>query len=442
MRLPRPIRRLSTSIAQALRRPDFTEQGKATGYLYKSDAARFPLVTDDLLDRKGSADIYREMRHDPELKAALTILAGGILARGWEIHPAVKEGDEGYEVAETQARMVETAFNDMPGSLDDVVEEIIRDFICYGTSITERNWQLASDGEFAGLITYASLKPKDPTLYYLNLDEFNNIRSMELRAGGTPVTVDVNKFALFANRPEHGQPWGTSEFRAAYRWYWLKNNLTKWWAVYLEKYGTPTAKGTVPKGTPKTIKDELLTVLGSIQQQTSLVVESGQEVELLTADVTAGNGGYPEAIAYCDKQMVKALLGQTLTTDEGDRVGSMALGKVHADTLGIIVQRLQRKVEEFMDEQMVRPLCDYNYAEPLYPNFVLPLQEKDVTALSEQIFRLISCEAVDPRESWIREYLGLPAREELPDEPTPETQPNEQQDEQQEQTDNRPEPEQ
>jgi phage gp29-like protein len=195
----------------------------------------------------------------------------------------------------------------------------------------------------------------------------------------------------------------------------------QWWAIYLEKYGMPTVKGTVPTGTPQAQRTELLNALKSIQQETALVHTIDQTVEFLTATLPAtGTGGFESAIAYCDKQIVKGLICQTLTTDEGERVGSMALGKVHESILDILLKKLRRKLEEMVDEQIIRPLIDYNFAQRFYPNFALSIDEKDVSGLSEAIFRLVSCEAVDPRESWIREYLGLPAREELEPEPIPE----------------------
>ena len=85
-----------------------------------------------------------------------------------------------------------------------------------------------------------------------------------------------------------------------------------------------------------------------------------------------------------------------------------------------MLKKLRRKLEESVDEQLVRDLIDLNFPERFYPNFSLQLDEKDLTSLTEAIFRLVSCEAVNPKESWIREYLGLPAREEIAEEPAPE----------------------
>jgi len=211
--------------------------------------------------------------------------------------------------------------------------------------------------------------------------------------------------------------------RAAYKYYWLKDKMLQFWAIFLEKYGAPTAKGTYPRGTPKTLQDDLKTVLDKIQQETSIILPDEMAVELLEAARSGETSGFERLITYCDKQMVKCLLGQTLTTDEGRRTGSFALGRVHEDIQEIVIRRMQRKAEEWVDETLIRPLVDYNFAEHYYPNFSLPLEQGNIRELSESIFRLVTCEAVDPRESWIREYLALPKRENLP-EPEPEVQPS------------------
>ena len=398
----------------------YGEQGLANAALASFATARWQAVQDDLVTKKGSADIYREMRHDPEIKDGLTILTAGILSKGWEIHPGVKEDDPGFAQAEEQAQFVEDVFNAMQGSLDDVLEEWWLDRLTYGTGIAEKVFELIPDGDLAGKIGYKAIKTKDPSAYWWKLDEYNNVLSLNLHILGKDIEVDADKFIVSANNPEHGQPWGTSELRAAYRWYWLKKTITQIWAIFLEKYGTPTAKGTVPLGSPQSVIDDLLGILNSIQSETAIVLPENLTAELMQANAQMTGGGFEAMISYCDKQIVKSLVLQTLTSDEGKRTGSMALGKVHEDILNILLKKLRRKLEESVDEQLVRDLIDLNFPERFYPNFSLQLDEKDLTSLTEAIFRLVSCEAVNPKESWIREYLGLPAREEIAEEPAPE----------------------
>lgn len=394
-----------TTLAERVKAVVYGEQGIANPMARLGSAmGGWPAVTDDLLTKQGASDIYLEMQHDPEIRAALTVVTSGLLSRGWELVP--HENDDG------EMQFVLDVIDEMRGSFDDILDEVLRDRAILGTAIVERVWKLRPDGR----VVYEALKPRDPRLYSFDLDEYNNIKRMLLQVNGEKMEVDPAKFAIFANRPVHGEPWGTSELRGAYRWYWLKKQIVQFWGCYLEKFGMPTVKGVYKTGLPRDGQQELLKVLERIQQETAIVVPDTVDVELLAANVAAHGGGFESAIAYCDKQIAKAIVGQTLTSDEGQRVGSMALGRVHQDILDTIIVRQRRTVEEWVDEEIIRPLVDQNYLTRAYPNFVLPLDERDMKSLSDVIFKLVSCEVVNPRESWVREYLGLPEREELPPE--------------------------
>ena len=395
------------------KQPPMTEQGRAmaAGLEWQREWA---LVSDDLLTRKGT-DLYTEMRHDPDVKVGLLLKSCGVLAKGWALAPGVAEGEDGYEQAQEQSDFVQQCFDAMPGSLDDILEEVLFDGLALGTSIGEKNFLLRDDGR----VGYKSLKPKDPQYYYLILDDYNNIERLILRGLGADEALDPAKFWFFTHQSSHSEPWGLSDLRAAYRYYWAKRKIMEWWLIWLEKYGMPIALGKAPRGTPAEVRTALLTTLNTIKQETAIVIDDDQTVELLVANQTA-QGGFEAALEFCGKQITKAILGQTLSTDQGTSGrGSYAQAKVHQDVLSLFIRKLKRQTEEFVDEQIIRDLIDYNFAEHYYPNFSLKLDEADLVELSEVFFRLTQSSIVDGRETWIREYLNLPPREELPEEVIP-----------------------
>jgi phage gp29-like protein len=214
---------------------------------------------------------------------------------------------------------------------------------------------------------------------------------------------------IYSYQPRYESPYGTSDLRAAYKHYWSKDVLMRFMNLYLEKYGSPTAKGAYKRGTPRAAQEELLKVLDKIQQETAIVIPDDVQIELLEAQ-RGGEAGYLQAIEFHDKQIAKAVLGQTLMTDEGMRVGSFALAKVHLDVLRMCLKKLKRDLEEtVMREQVIRPLVDYNFAVTAYPAFGLgTLEERDLDSLASAITKLVSGEVIRPDESWIRQYLGLP----------------------------------
>ncbi len=209
--------------------------------------------------------------------------------------------------------------------------------------------------------------------------------------------------------PRYESPYGTSDLRAAYKHYWSKDILTRFMNLYLEKYGSPTAKGSYKRGTPKAAQEELLRVLDKIQQETAIVIPEDVQVELLEAN-RGGEAGYLQAIEFHDKQISRAILCQTLMTDEGTRVGSFALAKVHLDVLKMCLRKLKRDLEESVmrraGDQAAGGLQLHGLGLPdLQPRPAGghrrgPALRRDRQARSGQIIR--------PDEEWIRGYLGLP----------------------------------
>ena len=229
--------------------------------------------------------------------------------------------------------------------------------------------------------------------------------------GGVPLRdgLPADKFIIYSYMPRYESPYGQSDLRAAYRHWWSKDIILRFYNRYLEKYGSPTAKGSYKRGTPRSQQDELLRVLDKIQQETAIVIPEDVKIELLEAQ-RGGEAGFINALEFHDKQIAKAILGQTLTTDEGQRVGSLALAKVHLQILRYQLEKLKRDLEEVVIcEQLIRRLVDLNYAGAGYPRFTLgSLEEKDLTALGDLIVKLINGGVISPEEGWIREELEIP----------------------------------
>ena len=77
-----------------------------------------------------------------------------------------------------------------------------------------------------------------------------------------------------------------------------------------------------------------------------------------------------EAIEFHNREIARSILGQTLTTDEGRRVGSLALGKVHLQVLILQLEAIRRDLaDRVMTEQVIRPLIELNFGPENIPRF-------------------------------------------------------------------------
>lgn len=359
---------------------------------------------DDLVGKRGLA-VYDEMQHDAQVQACLTIKKLSILSRGWQVHPA---SDDAQDVA--VADFVRWVLLAMRGSILDVLYNVL-DALAKGFSVLEINYALVESGPYAGRIGLESVKSKDPSSFLFETDRYMNVTALRQRGAPGEPAYPPDKFLLYTYRPSYESPYGVPDLRAAYRHYWSKDLLVRFMNLYLEKYGSPTAKGTYRRGTPRAAQEELLKVLDRIKQQTAIVVPDDVAVELMEAR-RGGEAGYLAALEWHDKQIAKAILGQTLMTDEGMRVGSFAMAKVHLDILKMCLRKLKRDLEEsVMSEQLIRRLVKINFGDVATPTFCLgPLEDRDFETVANAVTKLVSGEIVAPDEAWIRESLGIPAK--------------------------------
>lgn len=400
---------MAASIAERVlgmfgRKPPVMQEIAAARSGLASSAFRLAAYSpDDLVTRKGFA-VYDEMQNDAQVRSCLNTRKFAVLSKGWNVRPS-SDSPEDVRVA----RFVEFCLHDMKGSVPEMLFKVL-DAVAKGFSICEINYKVIGGGPFDGMIGLASVKSKDPAEFGFDLDQFLNVRGLTHQGLSGQSRLPAEKFIVYTHMPVYELPHGQSDLRAAYKHWWSKEVILKFWNLYLERFGMPTAKGTYRRGVPKDQQDELLRVLDKIQQETALVVPEDVTVELLEAQ-RRGEAGYLTAIEFHNKQIAKAILGQTLSSDEGSRVGSLALARVHMDVLRFYLERLKRDLEEtVMREQLIRRLVAINFGTDRCPLFTLGnLEEKDLELLGGLITKLIDGRVVEPTEPWIREYLGIPA---------------------------------
>ena len=361
---------------------------------------------------------YRKMQHDPQVKACLSTKKMAVLSRGWEVHPA-SDAPGDAEAAD----FVRDCLNDMQGSVLDVLHDSL-DALALGLAVQEINWALRPDGR----VGLASIKAKDPALFLIETDPFLNVTALRslltvppaspappgLGAGGPGQgELPVEKFILYAHQPSYASPLGTSDLRAAWQPWFIKQQLVRWWAKYLEKFGMPTVAGAYDPAKGYGVKQqrEFLGLLAAVHNEAALVYPSDMQVRLLES-ARAGQTGFEEAVAYLDRAIAKSILGQTLTSDSSDRGATYALGAVHLDVLRFYLQKLQRDLEDVvMNEQVIKRLVAYNFPPGTpRPTFHLgPIDDGKLAAAGALITALIGGGVLAPDEPWIRSYLGLPA---------------------------------
>jgi len=358
---------LKTLLERLRRRsPEAEELAAARRSLWTRDGIFPPWSPDDLVRRKG-LEIYDRMQTDSQISACLTTKKFAVLADGWSVVPASEDGRD----AEA-ARFCRWALEEMRTCVQDVLYSVM-DALAKGYSVCEMNFRRARTGPYRGLVILDSIKHKDPALFEFRTDAFLNVTGL-VHAGdgeGPGRELPREKFVLYTYMPSYEDPRGRSDLRPCYRHWWVKDVVQRFLAVHLERHGSPVVKGTYRRGATRQQQEELLRVLEGIRQETAIVVPEDVTVELMEA-ASRGESGYLDTLTYHDRQIAKAILGETLTQEEGSRTGALALARVHQDTFRHRVDKVRRDLEEtVMRSQVLRALTVLNFPGARVPRFSL-----------------------------------------------------------------------
>lgn len=386
-----------------------------------------PYNPDDLVGKKGLGVYDKMMDDDPQVKSAILFKKLAVLSPGWEITPAADDNGAVSEQDAEIAAFVQSVIENLPGTFEKVLLDTLEGLV-KGFSVSELVWSLIEAGDFSGKIGLSRINAKPQKTFDFDTDPQGNLLPdglVQFHSSIDQKRLDVTKFVLWTYQKRPGNYYGVSDLRPAYRYYFSKEIATRMWNVHLEKYAMPIAVGKVPPNTSADKRTKLLGILQALQQRTAMVINENEVVELLEATRAAGDS-YDQAVRYFDMQIARAVLMPDLTSSEGNRVGSKALGQVHMDTFVWVLKQLGNETAEVVNEQIIQRLVRMNYDTTEYPRFRFnDYDTEDELAVASMFKELVEASIMAPTEQHIRERLNIPQPDpdETPKQPPPSTPP-------------------
>lgn len=112
--------------------------------------------------------------------------------------------------------------------------------------------------------------------------------------------------------------------------YLFKNYTLKDWVAFCEVFGMPRRLGKYQPGAKaRRTSGRCMQALVAIGADAAGIFPDGTTIEFVNTEKTSSTDLYERLARYCDEQVSKAILGQTLTSDSGG--GSYAQSKTHND---------------------------------------------------------------------------------------------------------------
>lgn len=331
--------------------------------LYDRRALEYPGASGSL-----PVSAYDEMESDSMIQTAITIKRQAVLAADFKIVPS-----DDSALAKAKADFVDRSFNQMEGSARSILLGAMDAFI-KGWSVQEMVFESSGDA-----IALNAIRPKDPAIFGLKMDAFGQINALTVHVPGEEQTeVPRDKFVIFVNRSRYGKPKGVSDLDAAWKHFLAKKSLQNAWKAHLERFASPTILGRYERGLPPEEQSGILGALRDLHQHTAIVFPKEIEISALHGS-TADNESFLRAIEFHNREIARSILGQTLTTDEGRRVGSLALGRVHLQILMLQIDAIRRELADtVMTEQVIRTIVEMQFGPGPIPRFEFEVQPNEI----------------------------------------------------------------
>lgn len=220
--------------------------------------------------------------------------------------------------------------------------------------------------------------------------------------------LEPYKFIIHLPRTKSGSIWRNGLTRLCAVMYMLKSFTVRDWWAFAEVFGIPIRVGKYgPNATPEQIAT-LKNAIATIASDAGAVIPDSMMVELV--QTAKGNGGdtlFENMARWADEQTSKAVLGQTMTTDDGS---SRAQATVHNEVRLDIAKWDARQLEATINEYLVKPFIVLNWGvQKVYPRVCIRVPEpEDLKLLVDSLMPLID-RGMKVSESAMQEKFGLAA---------------------------------
>lgn len=403
-----------------------------------------PHSVDDIEGDLGD-DLYVKMAWDPQIAACLSVFKAGILEGGLDLSPAIDDAtDPEYDLAVGIAEEAETMFDNLQTALDDVLWDMLS-CLHLGSKVAELVFEMQPGvTENRPMLHIVAIKPKPRNATAFVVDAYTNVYGLLIRAPmqASPLlgtaTFDPQhppenflpraKFCISSFRPIDSDPRGTSILRPAYDPWWRKRQIYLEHLRYMSQFAGPSIIGfTAPDAQTQAATDDLGNIIAGqalvtpemamqsaleqFRNGTAAAFPAGAAVHVLQA---SGDGSpFFTAIAECNISITKALLTQSLATEEGEHSTRAAAG-VHQDVLGTLVRQGKRSLLRMVTKDILTPWVLRNWGEKVvHLTPIASLGESEQQDVAPMLTALAAAGyTIGPSQlAGIDVSLGLPVRD-------------------------------
>ena len=335
----------------------------------------------------GGLSVYDIVARDDQVKSVWTQRVARITSAELVIEPGGKRAIDKAAADNLRENLESIDF--------DKISKLMLYGIFYGYAVAEVMWM--ADG---AKIAIKDILTRDRERFTFDKD-YNLL--WQDGSGGAPKPMPDQKFWVYSAGADNADnPYGLGLAHWLYWPVFFKRGGQQSWLKFLDKYGTPTAKGTFPASATTAEKTKLLEALGAISTDAGIIVPEGMQVELIEA-TRAGSATYSELYDRMNNAISKVVLTQTMTTDDGS---SLSQAAIHADAASLVAKDDADTLSQSFNNSVARWLCQWNFPGAAAPKMWRKIEKDPTTAEHIEIDKGLFDIGYQATEAHIKDVYG------------------------------------
>jgi len=357
-----------------------------------------------------AGDVYRQMElfeemeeKDCHLFAEMQKRKQAVLSLDYEVIPYSKSRAD-----KKAAQLVQDAL-EFEGFEEAMLDTL--DAIGKGFSVCEIMWAVR-DGQ-AKVDRLKWVHPKRFIFGDLPQGDPDEIRLLTAEEPVRGIELPPDKFVVHKYKARSGHPSRAGVIRVCAWMYLFKNYNIKDWVTFAEVYGMPLRLGKYDANTSPEDKQKLIEAVVQLGTDAAGIISKSTEIEFVQAMKNADNNVFETLANFCNREMSKAILGQTLTAEVGDK-GSYAASQTHNEVRKDLLKADAKALAETLRKDIFRPLVRFNMGEEAnLPWLKYDLSEPEDQEKTARVYSILIGECGLPVSSkHVYEKFAIPEPEE------------------------------
>lgn len=215
--------------------------------------------------------------------------------------------------------------------------------------------------------------------------------------------VPPYKYLLARNEANTNNPYGEPILNKCYWYVTFKNGATRFWINYAEKYGSPMLLAQFQRGASQEEAEKLADVLSEMSQDAVIVTPSDYKIDIAESNRSASVELFRELIKYCNSEISKAILSETMTTEMDG--GSFAAAEVHFKIRKELIKRDSWMIRNVINT-LIRYIIELNNLENAKVNFNHVINDSDNSSRIDRDIKLFNS-GIRLSKEYLKRTYGL-----------------------------------